>query len=200
LNVEDLSGLAPGNYTCVVTDANNCTAVITVSITGPSPMTVSWYWTPPGPTNDMGTAAANVIGGTPSYSYIWSNGQTTQLATGLAAGTYTVDIIDANGCVVSDTVTIWNPTAVDEIESLTLFELYPNPSNGIFTVNLEFNAVEDVEFTIYTILGQQLMNVSLRGSSLFLPVDLSYAAAGSYVVSVKSDDGGEVVKRFIITD
>ncbi len=200
LNVEDLSGLAPGNYTCVVTDVNNCIAVITVSITEPAPMTLSWYTTPPGPTNDMGSAGVNVSGGTPGYTYQWSDGQTTQLATGLATGTYTVIIIDANGCTTTGTVGIWNPTSAEEIESLALFELFPNPSNGQFTVNLEFNQVEDLEFNIYTLLGQQLLNVSLRGSSFYIPVDVSYAAAGTYVVSIKSKDGGEVVKRFIIAD
>lgn len=44
-----------------------------------------------------GSATANPSAGTTPYSYNWSNGQTTQSATGLAAGTYTVTVSD-NSC------------------------------------------------------------------------------------------------------
>lgn len=53
-----------------------------------------------------GTASANVIGGTLPYNYLWSNGQTTAIATGLSAGNYTVTIIDNNGCLAIETATI----------------------------------------------------------------------------------------------
>ena len=44
-----------------------------------------------------GTATVTPIGGMAPYSYSWSNGDTTQSITGLAAGTYTVTVTDANG-------------------------------------------------------------------------------------------------------
>jgi hypothetical protein len=50
---------------------------------------------------NTGTATANVTGGTPPYSYLWTNGQMTQTATGLAAGTYTVVVTDGTGCTTS---------------------------------------------------------------------------------------------------
>jgi len=52
-----------------------------------------------------GSATANVNGGTAPYSYLWSDGQTTQTALGLAADIYTVTITDINGCkIVCDAV------------------------------------------------------------------------------------------------
>ncbi|MBK9103809.1 MAG: T9SS type A sorting domain-containing protein [Saprospiraceae bacterium] len=51
-----------------------------------------------GATND-GTATALVSGGTAPYNYLWSNGGTNATITGLAAGTYTVTVIDVSGCV-----------------------------------------------------------------------------------------------------
>jgi hypothetical protein len=56
-----------------------------------------------------GTAAANAAGGTPPYTYSWSNGQTTAVATGLSAGTYLVKATDANGCSASSSVTLTQP-------------------------------------------------------------------------------------------
>ncbi|MBK8848072.1 MAG: SprB repeat-containing protein [Bacteroidetes bacterium] len=44
-----------------------------------------------------GTATVNSTGGS-GYTYLWSNAQTNQTATGLIAGTYTVTVTASNGC------------------------------------------------------------------------------------------------------
>ena len=54
-----------------------------------------------------GTATINMMGGTAPYSFQWSNGQTTQTATGLSAGSYSCSVIDFNGCVFTG-----NPVSV----------------------------------------------------------------------------------------
>jgi hypothetical protein len=55
-----------------------------------------------------GTASVTASGGTPSYSYLWSNGQTTSAISGLPAGTYTVTVTDANGCTATGSVNLVN--------------------------------------------------------------------------------------------
>ncbi|MEW6469046.1 MAG: gliding motility-associated C-terminal domain-containing protein [Bacteroidota bacterium] len=56
-----------------------------------------------------GTATATPVGGTSPYTYSWNNGQTTQTATGLCAGTYTVTVTDAMSATATATVTITQP-------------------------------------------------------------------------------------------
>ncbi|GAB4288567.1 MAG: hypothetical protein Kow0068_14260 [Marinilabiliales bacterium] len=53
-----------------------------------------------------GEAFVNVTGGIPPYSYIWSDGQTTDTATNLCLGTYDITVTDSHGCTItySDTV------------------------------------------------------------------------------------------------
>lgn len=53
-----------------------------------------------------GSVSALMTSGTPPYSYNWSTGDTTNLVTGLCAGTYTVTVTDNIGCVAIDSVTI----------------------------------------------------------------------------------------------
>ena len=47
--------------------------------------------------------SSNCFRGTPGYSYNWSNGANTDDISLLFPGIYTVDIIDANGCMITDT-------------------------------------------------------------------------------------------------
>ncbi|NSW44963.1 MAG: hypothetical protein HPY79_04030 [Bacteroidales bacterium] len=111
---QTISGLSAGTYYVTVRDANNCSTTSSVTITQPSAVTasissstnVSCYG------GNNGTATVSAGGGTPGYSYTWntSPSQTTQTATGLIAGTYTVTVRDANNCSATTTVTINQPT------------------------------------------------------------------------------------------
>jgi hypothetical protein len=61
-----------------------------------------------------GSATVSVSGGTSGYTYSWSpSGGTAATASGLAAGTYTCTITDANSCTTTASVTITQPTVID---------------------------------------------------------------------------------------
>ena len=55
-----------------------------------------------------GTATVNVSNGTPPFTYLWSNGQTTQTATNLVAGNYSVTVTDAYDCKQYGKCYYWN--------------------------------------------------------------------------------------------
>ena len=97
------TGLTPGVYSCCATDINGCTACTTVTIHDSFNCNVSigayqYQWASCSTCSD-GVGHAYASGGTAPYTYLWSpSGQTTQIATGLTAGTYSVCAYDANNC------------------------------------------------------------------------------------------------------
>jgi len=112
------TNLAAGIYTAYVINTNNatCSASTTVNITQPTAITATISNSTNVNCNGSANGAATVLagGGSGVYNYSWSNGQTTINATGLAAGTYTAYVIDANAttCSASIPVTITQPAAI----------------------------------------------------------------------------------------
>jgi hypothetical protein len=106
-NGPSASNLAPGNYTVNVLDANNCPAELNVSISEPAVLDANATATPETSAGaNNGTATATPVGGVSTYTYLWSNNETTATITGLTPGTYTVVVTDLNGCTSQETMTV----------------------------------------------------------------------------------------------
>jgi len=103
----NLSDLAAGSYSVSITDANNCPEVETFTIEEPSALVANATGSvTSGSGTDDGTASANPTGGSGTYTFEWSNAETTATISGLAAGTYTVTVTDSNNCTAVQTVEV----------------------------------------------------------------------------------------------
>lgn len=112
------NGLAQGAYDIDVTDANGCTATVTINVQGgQGNLQVQLVTTDPTcPGVCDGTATINVAGGTAPYTITWdaaANNQIGPAATNLCQGTYTVTYADVNGCGSSTTATLIDPVGLD---------------------------------------------------------------------------------------
>jgi SprB repeat len=111
--MQSISGLAPGTYSVIVTDANGCTKSNSSTITQPTAIELNTSFTNVSCNGgNNGTATVTATGGTGSYGYLWSNGGTTATINNLVVGTYNVTVTDANGCTKNTSVTITQPTAL----------------------------------------------------------------------------------------
>ena len=108
-NNEDISqniyGLNSGTYYVTITDGNNCFQSQSFIITEPDSLQISTAITGTLCTNDsIGSISATITGGTPEYTYYWSNGDTSPSLTNLPHGTYILTVTDANLCLLTDTL------------------------------------------------------------------------------------------------
>jgi large repetitive protein len=108
------NGLSAGTYSVGTEDANGCTATTTVTITQPTALSTTTSFTQASCNLFNGSATVTPAGGTGPYAYDWGIAppQTTATALGVSAGTYTVLVTDANGCTITASVTVTQPSAV----------------------------------------------------------------------------------------
>ena len=112
---QTMTGVHAGTYNVTVTDANNCSAVYPVTIINSPPPTTSVISTPEICSHSDGTVTVTASGGSGTYTYNWNTNppQTTQTATNLPSGIYTV-IVDDGICTASGSINVTNipgPTA-----------------------------------------------------------------------------------------
>jgi hypothetical protein len=118
-----INNLSAGNYRVTVLDAQSCEKIVDFNITQPTALQVTGTASSvscQGDTN--GNINITSSGGTSPYTYLWSNGQTTQNITNQPAGTYTLTTKDANQCQVTNNFTINTPTILN-VEIATISQI-----------------------------------------------------------------------------
>jgi len=179
---EDLNGIAAGNYTLTVTDANSCIAQATISVSQPSIIVIAGSIFSAACGQPTGSIQANATGGVGGYNYLWSNGATTLLNTNLLAGTYTLTVTDANNCIKSQTFVVPNsngPTIVQD--SIVNAKCY-NAANGGIYISISGGSSPYNYLWSNSAVTQDLINV----------------AAGSYTVTVTDGNLCIASQTFII--
>jgi hypothetical protein len=169
-----------------IDNAEGCDSVITIDLT--------IY------TIDSGvTQAANVLTADESGStYQWLNcpamtviaGATDQAYTALADGDYAV-IVSNNGCAdTSDCLTV-NSIGINENEFGSELAVYPNPTNGQFSIDMGSN-YESVKVTMVNLIGKVIMSNTYNKSQI-LNIDLE-EPAGVYLLMIESENKNAVVR------
>lgn len=135
-NTQIVTGVKPGYYFVEVTDATGqCGSNKEIGVY--PPFTFSWQTTPANcPATDGSAEITSVSGGAIPYTYLWSNGATTQRIENVASGMYYITITDANGCVTETSALNEQRDSVGiEITQLNDIQLTINPTPANCSLN-----------------------------------------------------------------
>ena len=107
---DSLFGLSIGNYTLNVIDDNQCEYTTTYALSQPDSLLLYFdnYNNPLDCYGGLTSISAIVSGGTGPFNFLWSNNATSS-QTVIGAGVWSCDVIDNNGCSVSETIVITQP-------------------------------------------------------------------------------------------
>lgn len=202
---EDLDGLAPGDYTVTVTDANNTTAEYTITLAEnrvfdpPTIGTVTGSRTPVGwstytyaATLDVNTSFAwEAVGGevlsttSNSAEILWKAGPDGQVM---------VTKTDPFGCTANSTTDVSiDLVGINELERNAI-NIYPNPNDGFFTLEV-MKLIGSERLTVLDMQGRILFEAPINANQT--SIDLSELGAGVYNVMIQNDHAS-MVQRLIL--
>jgi hypothetical protein len=179
------SSLPAGTYTLTATDANGCQQDFTSTITEPAALMLTANTTVSN--GNDGTIALAASGGNSPYTYSMDgqNYYSGSFFSGLAIGTYTCYVKDNNGCVTAIEVVV-NSSSLSEL-NFQVMQLYPNPNNGIFELQIEGIKSAGLEAKLFNLQGQHIASFALKASNgkVKQTIELSpKIAAGSYYLGI----------------
>ena len=202
-NVADQSGLTAGTYTIKITDSNNCTLTRSIDIVQPDVIDFTGVLSDYNGYNvsinggSDGFINVNPSGGSSGYIYEWStadgsglvNGQEDQ--TGLSIGTYTLKMTDTNGCNITKSFTLDQPTELtidlgNEPTNILCFGEKTGEIKAIITQ-------ESVPAYKYTLNGTDYTGtvISEAVSSITALTYTFLVRAGTYTITVEDLNGGQ---------
>jgi gliding motility-associated-like protein len=186
--IQDQTNVHAGDYIVTVTDANACEKISSYTISQPDSLqalaVISYN-------NGFADVQVNVSGGTPDYSYNWSNSLTGSYAEHLASGNYTITVSDANSC--KDTIYF----AIENTEPIVIpTVITPNGDNANDTWKIKnIESVESLTIYIYNRWGDLIYEFSGTGieySNTAIQWDGKYNGKdlplGTYVYILKAGD------------
>lgn len=191
------NGLATGSYSVTVQDANNCEIELTNLVIDNDDIIDSLETSSTfNRQSNRGTLRVDTVyGGTAPFTYLWFNETddiigTNATVTGVILGNYYVIVKDKNGCEQRQDQTLDISDPIINLPTVEHFNLYPNPTNAISYLELEFIKKVDVSITLLDGVGRQIFHMEKPNVSAILEeIDLSNYPAGLFYVKIRINNG-----------
>lgn len=181
----EISGLRAGDYTVFVIDENSCIISETFQINQPSEaLKVEGIISSElCKIDDEIEVSLNVQGGTAPYTFLWSNGATSQNIVGIGPGNYTVTVTDAQGCTTNASFDVPPPSSPMTIDFVGKLGLCTQGERGEIRATVSGGAAP------YTYLWSNGATTST----------ISNLTAGAYTLTVTDANGCTTSKTIEIS-
>ena len=158
-----LSGVGAGVFNATLAYGNGCAIEQSFTLTAPPAITANaWITNETAP--NSGGIDLSVTGGVAPYSFLWNNNQVLEDLIALNAGTYQIQVTDANGCQVVDSFYVANLLGAGNLnEPESMIGLYPNPNNGSFYITIPIDEVH--QLTIFDMQGRLISTERITNST-----------------------------------
>ncbi len=187
------TNLSAGDYVVLVKDATGYEFEITLSVLEPHELEVNFQLV-------QNNLTILVGGGTGNLMYSIDGGltfQTSNIFNNLPLGTYEVVVVDENGCTFEGQVIV-DMSATDEQLGGLVFEVLPNPSDGLFTLKMDLPIFTSLDLTVFDVVGRQVFASQTEAAgAVQQPLDLRGLASGTYLLRV-SDGEHWGVKKLVV--
>ena len=186
-STSDSSGaITAGLISVTITDNLGCATTISDIFTENDSV---WYTYAQPTGNGACSGIFEMFGGQSPFNYLWSNGDTSSQSCD-TLGFYSITMTDANGCsIIVDSVQIY--TGIEEYKFYGV-SIFPNPTTGIFTVELEDNVITNV--LIQDITGKEVFSTTIEETQK--TIDISHLKNGNYLLNLSNDK--EILTRKLI--
>lgn len=196
-NTEDITGLNSGVYTVTISDSSGCTVVDSFTISNTTSFTSS------GAITDASCLACSdgsidlTATGDSPFTFLWSNGATTEDISNLLTGGYYVIITGSSGCVDSLYFYVNYPVGIETTDVNWMFNIYPNPANNEFTLEYNFRTNDEVSFRMFNVIGELVYDENINQAQGKLTINAQHMYPGVYFIQLTSDDKSENIKLII---
>ncbi|MEM7163004.1 MAG: GEVED domain-containing protein [Bacteroidota bacterium] len=186
---EDLVNVQGGDYSLTITDGAGTVVTSDVyTINQPEEIIVTAVVTDESlnGAND-GAIDITVEGGTGPYGFSWNDGSPNEDIANLEDGLWCVNVFDAFGCTQFACFNVaMGPSDVNNIDDLSAFTLFPNPTNDQLTMNAEFTKQKNISILLRNNLGQIIRSHSFNTvNQIFHTWDVSDFSAGMYFFEIR---------------
>ena len=199
---KDLGGLEKGDYIITITDSNGCEKIQSFTIEAPDPISIiSTIFDISCFGEGDGMIETEVIGGNGGYQYSWSNNKNTSMIDSLTEGNYSLNVLDTNGCVQSETFNLSQPDQISITSIITevscygmsdgAIDLQAQGGNGGYIFDWSSGTNSDLPSGDYTVTVTDMNNCEVT-QDVFLPQPDSLIISIQTLDPMNGNDGNIV--------
>jgi len=188
-NTNQVSGLASGEHSVVVTDGSGCSNTFQITVNAPQAISFDTQTTATTCGNNNGTLTLSNLSGVGSFSININGNAGNLINENLASGAYSIIVSDANACTANQNVNI---AATPFIQNIQTTSINPTCANGNGSINITGANQTLLNADIY-------INNNLQAAFSAFPYQFNDLYSGAYTIKIEDINGCELEENVSLT-